>query len=1527
MATYTVTGANQWAKRAGGSSGTDEGFGIAVRAGQLAVGGFVNPPATFDAITLSGSGQAGYLGLISLIPTVTTSTPTAITSNSATLGGNVTAAGAATVTERGVVYLQGTGTPTTSNTKALVATSGIVIGTAFSGTVLGLTAGTQYTVRAYAINSAGTSYGTSQTFTTLVAPTLTSLSPNTGAVGTPVTLTGTGFTAGSTVRFNTTEATSVTVNSATSITATVPAGATTGNVIVTTPNGTSNGISFTVCTATPRAGYTFVGNANGRAYYRSNDSQTGSQAYARARAAGAYLVTINDAAENAYVQGLASGTDLWLGLNDFAVEGTFRWQDGSTASYRNWAGGEPNNFGGNEDYVVTKPDGTWNDTRDDHYRVAAYGLLELPVCTAPPSISGLSPASGPVGRTVTITGTDFTGVSSVALNGTVLSTFTLVNSTTITFVVPAGATSGPVLVTAPDGSAQSVDSFTVLVPPTLTSISPNTGAVGTSVTLTGSNLTGATAVTFSGTSNNTVTTGLTVSGTGSSQTLTVNVPAGATTGLVTVTTPNGTSSGVNFTVTASAPTLTALGGQSRLGGQVGFSFQITGTGFVNGATTVRFNSTAATAVNVTSSTALFVTVPAGATTGPVTVTTSAGTSNSLMFTVAPTIATATPAAVTATSATLGGTVLSDNGSAVIERGIVYQSATSGIITRLPLGTGTGTFSQTVTGLTPSTLYAVQAYARNADGNEVYEDEGTMLTFTTLNPTATLSASISSQTNVRCFSNSDGSATVQASGGTAPYTYQWSNGGNTATITGLSAGTYNVTVKDANGAEATASATITQPTALSLVMSKTDATTNGAANGTATVQVSGGTPGYSYVWSNGATTATITGLTAGTYTVFVTDANNCEANNSVTVGQPAPAPQDLVISTGTTAAPVAIAAGTYTNVTITGTGVATLGGAVTVNGTFLVQGTLNTNCQALTGSGSFTLAAGATLSICDGAGLTATGSTGAVRLTGPRSFSPDASYVYNGTQAQATGTGLPAQVLNLTSVNPATLTLSQPVAIRQVLTLNAGSLNPNGQALTLLSDASGTALIANLGAGAVQGSVTVQRYIDGSLNPGLGYRHLAAPVIGATVAGFGSGGTTPVVNSAYNASATPGSVTPFPTVYFYNQARLATSPATSLSAFDKGWQSPAALTDPAQLAFQGFTVQLPGASTLSFTGQVGNNSGIIGLSRASGATAADAGWNLIGNPYPAPLDLSTIPAGQRTRMDAAFYTYESTSQYGGNYRSFVNGIGEPLIGSSQAFFVRVSEGQTSGSLALTNANRVTTYAQQAPVRRGAADTRPQLQLQLSGQGLNDALTVYAQAGATAGFDREFDAAKLWNPNGLSVATLAASGEALAIDGRPAFPLGQPVPLTVQAPQAGSYSLTASDLANLPAGTAVTLVDLSTGTRTPLLSGTRYSLTLPAGTTAGRLQLEVAGRALSTASQLAQQLSLYPNPTDGQVQLVRPAAWGGLQVQVLNSIGQPVLSTRLAAGEQTLSVQQLPVGVYTLRLTTQQGQTLTKRLVRQ
>ncbi|WNJ18690.1 T9SS type A sorting domain-containing protein [Pontibacter sp. G13] len=153
--------------------------------------------------------------------------------------------------------------------------------------------------------------------------------------------------------------------------------------------------------------------------------------------------------------------------------------------------------------------------------------------------------------------------------------------------------------------------------------------------------------------------------------------------------------------------------------------------------------------------------------------------------------------------------------------------------------------------------------------------------------ATLTASISSSSNVSCNGDSDGSATVTASGGTPPYSYSWSNGASTASISGLAAGTYSVTVSDAGSQSANTSVTITQPAVLSASITGTDET-NGSGNGEADLAVSGGTSPYSYSWSNGATTQDLTGLSAGTYSVTVTDANGCEATDQVTI-------DDVVVS--------------------------------------------------------------------------------------------------------------------------------------------------------------------------------------------------------------------------------------------------------------------------------------------------------------------------------------------------------------------------------------------------------------------------------------------------------------------------------------------------------------------------------------------------------------------------------------------------------------------------------------------------------
>jgi uncharacterized protein (DUF2141 family) len=177
------------------------------------------------------------------------------------------------------------------------------------------------------------------------------------------------------------------------------------------------------------------------------------------------------------------------------------------------------------------------------------------------------------------------------------------------------------------------------------------------------------------------------------------------------------------------------------------------------------------------------------------------------------------------------------------------------------------------------------------------------------PPCNLSAAITAQTNVACNGSSTGSLTVTASSGTANYDYSWSNGATTTnststtnTITNLAAGTYTVTITDDNGCTDTASATITEPTAVdATITSSTNASCPGVSNGSATVTTNGGIAPYNYSWSpSGGNNATSTGLSAGTYTVTVTDDNGCTDTANVTITD-----TDLISPVANCAAPFTV----------------------------------------------------------------------------------------------------------------------------------------------------------------------------------------------------------------------------------------------------------------------------------------------------------------------------------------------------------------------------------------------------------------------------------------------------------------------------------------------------------------------------------------------------------------------------------------------------------------------------------------------
>jgi hypothetical protein len=524
----------------------------------------------------------------------------------------------------------------------------------------------------------GTGNGPTFTVETSVpAPTVASLNPVSGGVGTSVTITGTNFAKASAVSFNGVPATSFTVDSATQITVPVPAGATTGAVSVTTPSGTATGPTFTMnppvvvaiavtpSTANVSAGgtqtftATVTGNANTTVTWTTSAGTITSAGVFTAPAT-AQTVTITatsvaDTTKSASatvtvtsvpppVTVSISGTPTAIlvgGTQTFTATVT-----GSTNQAVTWTaiGGTITSAG----LFTATTVGTATVTATSQADVTKSATVNV---TVNPAISvSISPATASVQVGGTITFTANIAVTWTASAGTITSAGV--------FTAPTTAQTVTIIATSVIDSTKNA---TVAVPvtplpPTITGLSPTSAHIGDSVDITGTDFTGASAVSFNGT--------YAAFNPKSSTLITATVPAGATTGNVSVTTPSGTSNGQAFTVIPPGmPTLTAINWPSA---NVGVDVILTGT-YLTGTTSLSFHGTPAIAFTVNSATQITVTVPVGATAGAITATTPIGTATGPVFTV-----TTDPAPVVNTPGPLTDYyALLVNGSNILNESRVY----------------------------------------------------------------------------------------------------------------------------------------------------------------------------------------------------------------------------------------------------------------------------------------------------------------------------------------------------------------------------------------------------------------------------------------------------------------------------------------------------------------------------------------------------------------------------------------------------------------------------------------------------------------------------------------------------------------------------------------------------------------------------------------------------------------------------------------------------------------------------------------
>ncbi|HMT30265.1 MAG TPA: SprB repeat-containing protein, partial [Bacteroidia bacterium] len=164
---------------------------------------------------------------------------------------------------------------------------------------------------------------------------------------------------------------------------------------------------------------------------------------------------------------------------------------------------------------------------------------------------------------------------------------------------------------------------------------------------------------------------------------------------------------------------------------------------------------------------------------------------------------------------------------------------------------------------------------------------TSLTATVIQPQAPLIPALVVGQNVSCYGGSDGQLNLTVTGGTPPYVYLWSNGTTGTTLNNVPAGTYTVTITDGNGCNAIITENVSQPASplVAPIVVSQPVACYGVNNGSITANASGGPPAYTFLWNTGATTATLTGLAAGTYSVTVTDSKGCTYSETIQLTQP------------------------------------------------------------------------------------------------------------------------------------------------------------------------------------------------------------------------------------------------------------------------------------------------------------------------------------------------------------------------------------------------------------------------------------------------------------------------------------------------------------------------------------------------------------------------------------------------------------------------------------------------------------------